>query len=109
MGHLDGIFGLCMHRNSFLRRDRFPQTYPPNSGGVMRSCPLSGLFADGRPAGAPVAQTGGRILDFARFRADVAANSLRIVRLKTQRGLLATADAYWGAVGLLALMHAGAE
>src|SRR5262249_38767569 len=109
MGHLDGLFGLCVHRNSLLRRDRVPQICAPNSGEVMISCPLSGLFAHGRPAGAPVAQTDGITVNFARFRADVAANSRRIVRLRTQRGLLATADAYWGAVGMLALMHAGAE
>lgn len=75
----------------------------------MSVIPLSRLFAEGRPDGAPVAVLDGRVVGFARFRADVAGNAARLRRLGCRRGLLVAADAYWGAVGLLALLHAGAE
>jgi hypothetical protein len=71
----------------------------------MTAIPLSRLFAEGRPDGAPVTDT----VDFARFRADVAGNAARLKRLGCRRGLLVAVDGYWGAVGLLALLHAGAE
>ena len=75
----------------------------------MTALPLSRLFAEGRPDRAPVADLDGRTVDFARFRADVAGNAARLRRLGCRRGLLVAADGYWGAVGLLALLHAGAE
>lgn len=64
------------------------------------------LLIDG-DAGA-VASSGGDVIDGVRFRADVAANALRLRRAGCRRGLLVTADAYWGAVGLFALWLAGA-
>lgn len=69
----------------------------------MTAIPLSHLFAVGRPDTAPVADG----INFARFRADVATNAARLKGCR--RGLLVTSDGYWGAVGLLALLHAGAE
>ncbi|OYD81615.1 AMP-binding protein [Azospirillum brasilense] len=69
----------------------------------MTAIPLSRLFAVGRPDDAPVADG----VTFARFRADVAGNAARLKGCR--RGLLVAADGYWGAVGLLALLHAGAE
>ena len=75
----------------------------------MTALTLSRLFADNRPADRLVAVTGGETIGFARFRADVAGNAARIRRAGGRRGLLVTQDAYWGAVGLFALLHAGAE
>ncbi|WP_376962902.1 AMP-binding protein [Azospirillum sp. A26] len=69
----------------------------------MTAIPLSRLLAVGRPDDAPVADG----VAFARFRADVAGNAARLKGCR--RGLLVAADSYWGAVGLLALLHAGAE
>lgn len=68
---------------------------------------LARLLVDGR--GGAVASSGGAVIDAAGFRADVAANALRLRRAGCRRGLLVTADAYWGAVGLFALWLAGAE
>jgi hypothetical protein len=76
---------------------------------MMMAGRLSNLFQDGRPAGMPVAETGGEVIGFARFHADVVANAARIAATGCRRGLLATRDAYWGAVGLYALLGAGAE
>ncbi len=69
----------------------------------MTAIPLSRLFAVGRPDDTPVADG----VTFARFRADVAGNAARLKGCR--RGLLVAPDGYWGAVGLLALLHAGAE
>lgn len=69
----------------------------------MTLIPLSRLFAEGRPDDAPVSDG----VVFARFRSDVAGGA---VRLKVcRRGLLVASDGYWGAVGLMAMLHAGAE
>lgn len=57
----------------------------------------------------PVAYTDGQVVDFARLRVDVGGNAARLEQAGCRRGLLVTHDAYWGAVGLLALLHAGAE
>jgi len=70
---------------------------------------LCRLFADGRCVSSPVARDAVMTMDFARFRADVAFNSLRLRRRRCRHGLLHTRDCYWGAVGLFALMHADAE
>jgi acyl-coenzyme A synthetase/AMP-(fatty) acid ligase len=70
---------------------------------------LSRLLLERRPPTTPVAESGATMMDFARFHADVAANALRARQLGCRRGLLVTNDGYWGAVGLFALMHAGAE
>ena len=75
----------------------------------MSLLPLSRLLLECRAPTTPVAENGVTIIDFARFRADVAANAIRVRQLGCQRGLLVTRDSYWGAVGLFALMHAGAE
>jgi acyl-coenzyme A synthetase/AMP-(fatty) acid ligase len=75
----------------------------------MKMHPLSRLLLECRRPPTPVAESGGAIIDFARFRADVAANAFRIRKLACERGLLVTHDSYWGAVGLFALMHAGAS
>jgi acyl-coenzyme A synthetase/AMP-(fatty) acid ligase len=75
----------------------------------MSFLPLSRMMVERRSPSAPVAENGATVLDFARFRADVATNALRVRELGCQRGLLITRDSYWGAVGLFALMHAGAE
>ncbi|MGF7172638.1 AMP-binding protein [Azospirillum doebereinerae] len=57
----------------------------------------------------PVAESGGRLIGMGQFAADVATNAERIRVAGCRRGLLVTQDAYWGAVGLFALLHAGAE
>jgi hypothetical protein len=76
---------------------------------MMTAGRLSNLFHSGRPAAMPIAETGGEVIGLARFQADVAANAARIAATGCRRGLLATRDAYWGAVGLFALPLAGAE
>jgi len=75
----------------------------------MSSLALSRLLLERRPPTTPVAESGNIVMDFARFHADVAANAFRLRQLGCRRGLLVTKDSYWGAVGLFALMHAGAE
>jgi acyl-coenzyme A synthetase/AMP-(fatty) acid ligase len=70
---------------------------------------LTHLLLERRPPMTPVAESGATMMDFARFHADVSANALRLRHLRCRRGLLVTSDSYWGAVGLFALMHAGAE
>ncbi len=70
---------------------------------------LSRLLLEQRLPTTPVAESGNTVMDFARFHADVAANTLRLRQLGCRRGLLVTKDSYWGAVGLFALMNAGAE
>src|SRR5215831_16644068 len=70
---------------------------------------LSRLLVDGRSLAAPVAESGATMIDFGRFRADVASSAALVRQLRCRRGLLVTQDSYWGAVGLFALMHAGAE
>jgi len=70
---------------------------------------LTRLLSDRRPPMAQVAESGATVIDFARFHADVSANAFRLRQLGCRRGLLVTNDSYWGAVGLFALMHAGAE
>jgi len=75
----------------------------------MTLFPLSALFADGRDPAAVVALLDGAPVSLARLRADVAGNARHLKDAGCRRGLLATQDAYWGAVGLFALLHAGAE
>lgn len=75
----------------------------------MIAASLSRLFEAHRPGDAPVARCDGSLVNFRRFQADVAGNAARLRALACRRGLLLTGDAYWGAVGLLALLHAGAE
>lgn len=75
----------------------------------MTVTPLSRLLADGRAGETPLADCDGAILSLSRFRRDVAANAQHIRRRGCRRGLLLTKDAYWGAVGLFALMSADAD
>ncbi len=46
---------------------------------------------------------------FAQFRSDVRFNARRIAVTGCQRGLLIAEDGYWAAVGLFAILYAGAE
>ncbi len=74
----------------------------------MTPVPLSMLLAQARDPAAIVGETGGRARTFAELRGDVAAHATRLRASNCRRGLLVTHDAYWAAVGLLALLHAGA-
>jgi acyl-coenzyme A synthetase/AMP-(fatty) acid ligase len=74
-----------------------------------RIVPLSRLLVEGRSASTPVAEYGGAEIDLARFRSEVALNASVLQQCGCRRGLLVTEDAYYGAVGLFALMLAGAE
>src|SRR5215472_12167252 len=74
-----------------------------------RIVPLSRLLVEGRSASTPVAEYGGAEIDLARFRSEVALNARVLRQRGCRRGLLVTEDAYYGAVGLFALMLAGAE
>jgi len=71
--------------------------------------PLSRLLVDVRSATTIVAVQAGELVDLARLRADVAYNAEVLRHRGCKRGLLLTEDAYTGAVGLLALMLAGAD
>src|SRR5215475_7458314 len=109
MGALDGACGLPFHGRALCRRDRSPPHRARESCEDMSLLALSRLLAERRPPTAPVAESGATVIDFPHFYADVAANALRVRQLGCRRGLLVTSDSYWGAVGLFALMHAGAE
>jgi len=75
----------------------------------MSIVPLVELLAHVRPDETPVADCGGVSLSLSRLCRDVRANSERICQTGCRRGLLLTQDAYWGAVGLFALMSADVE
>src|SRR5262245_15636418 len=75
----------------------------------MSITPLVELLAYGRPDEMPVADCGGVLISLARLCRDVRANGERIRQIGCRRGLLLTEDAYWGAVGLFALMSAEVE
>ena len=70
-------------------------------------CSFGRILIDGHDG--PLASSSGCVIGAARFRADVAANALRLRRAGCRRGMLVTTDAYWGAVGLFALWLAGSE
>ncbi|MDY0885225.1 AMP-binding protein [Dongia soli] len=74
----------------------------------MTAGSIARIFADGRAAAATVAATGGECIDLAQFHRDVAGNAAELRRNGCRQGLLACTDAYWTAVGLLSLFHAGA-
>lgn len=74
----------------------------------MTTGSIARLFVDGKAPAAIVATTGGERIDLAQFHRDVAANAAALQRIGCRRGLLACTDAYWTAVGLLSLFHAGA-
>ena len=73
----------------------------------MTWIPIEHLLAHGRPPAHPVAVRGGVPIPFARFRSDVAAAATLLAGCS--RAALACEDCYLFAVGLLALLHAGAE
>ena len=75
----------------------------------MSVTPLMELLAGGRPDETPMADCSGVIISLSRLRRDVSANGERIRQTGCRRGLLLTRDAYWGAVGLFALMSADVE
>lgn len=75
----------------------------------MMTGSIARLFVDDRAPAAIVATTVGQRIDLAQFHRDVAANAAALRREGCRRGLLACADAYWTAVGLLSLFHAGAK
>jgi acyl-coenzyme A synthetase/AMP-(fatty) acid ligase len=75
----------------------------------MTAFRLSRLLSEYPGPTTPVAESGAVTINFARFRADVAANALRLRQSGCTHGLLVTRDSYWAAVGLFALMQAGVE
>jgi hypothetical protein len=76
----------------------------------MSVTPLVELLAGGRPEETPVADCGGGVvITLSRLCRDLRANGERIRRTGSRRALLLTGDAYWGAVGLFALMSADVE
>jgi 3-hydroxymyristoyl/3-hydroxydecanoyl-(acyl carrier protein) dehydratase len=76
----------------------------------MSVTPLVELLAGGRREETPVAASGGGVaISLSGLRRDVRANGERIRRTGCRRALLLTGDAYWGAVGLFALMSADVE
>jgi AMP-binding enzyme len=75
----------------------------------MSFIPLSRLLSEGRDAAAPFALLAGRTIDFGAFARAVAWNAARLRAIGCRRGLLVAGDSYWGAVGMLALLHVGAK
>lgn len=71
--------------------------------------PLSRLLAEGRADAHVVALRGDRPLSFAQFRAEVAACAGGVRAAGCRRGALIAKDGWSFAVGLLGLLHAGAE
>ena len=74
----------------------------------MTAIPLSRLLSDHGGGDRLVAWNGESVVPFARFRADVAANAARLAAAGCKRATLACGDTYHLAVGLFALLHAGA-
>lgn len=75
----------------------------------MSLVPLAALLACPRAPGHPVAWRDGVVLDFARFQAEVAGLAAALRAAGCPRGGLVAADGWRFAVGLFALMQAGAE
>lgn len=73
----------------------------------MTWIPLEHLLSCGRPPAHPVAVRGGVPIPFGRFQSDVAAASTLLSGCR--RAALACDDSYVFVVGLLALLHAGAD
>jgi acyl-coenzyme A synthetase/AMP-(fatty) acid ligase/3-hydroxymyristoyl/3-hydroxydecanoyl-(acyl carrier protein) dehydratase len=69
---------------------------------------ISGFFSDGRNAADIIAYSGSDVLSVTQFHRDVVRNAERLRTISCQRGVLAYADSYWAAVGILSLFHAGA-
>ena len=75
----------------------------------MRHLPLSHLLTAGRPADYPVARGPAGRIPFSRLFRDVGHNAARIEAAGCLRGAPVCRDSYWFLVGLLALLHNGAE
>lgn len=73
----------------------------------MTVIPLSHLMS-APPAGQMVARDSLGDMAFERFQMDVAGNAARLAALGCRRALLGSSDTYFLAVGLLAVLHAGA-
>ena len=73
----------------------------------MTWIPPSHLLSHGRPPTHPIAIRGGTPIPFARFHADVAATAGRLSTCS--QAALACDDTYLFTVGLLALLHTGAD
>ena len=74
----------------------------------MTLWPLDQLFAQ-RSGKTPAAFSEGAIRPFGQLRRDVNACVARLRQIGGRRALLVTRDAYWGAVGLLALASSGKQ
>jgi acyl-coenzyme A synthetase/AMP-(fatty) acid ligase len=74
----------------------------------MTLWPLDRLFAQ-RPSKTPVAFSDGARLSLVHLRRDVNTCAARLRQTGGSRALLVTRDAYWGAVGLLALASSGKQ
>jgi acyl-coenzyme A synthetase/AMP-(fatty) acid ligase len=74
----------------------------------MSAGPLAALLLDEAMADRPLAISGGQVIAWRRFRADVSSAAARLVAAGCRSGLVACDDAYWAAVGLFALAHSGA-
>jgi acyl-coenzyme A synthetase/AMP-(fatty) acid ligase len=71
--------------------------------------PLSRFITAGPVREAAIAFRGPRSLGFAEFRASVLHVAREIATRRVRRGLLVCEDSYWFMVGLLGLLHGGAE
>ncbi len=74
----------------------------------MTLWPVDQLFAQ-RPSKTPAAFSEGALRSFGQLRRDVGACAARLRQIGGRRALLVTRDAYWGAVGLLALASSGKQ
>lgn len=70
--------------------------------------PLTHLLAEG-PSDRVVARRNGGEINLEMFRSAVACHVQELRRLACRRGILITHDAYYGAIGLFALLQAGIE
>jgi 3-hydroxymyristoyl/3-hydroxydecanoyl-(acyl carrier protein) dehydratase len=75
----------------------------------MTFCDLTHIFAGRRLHDGPFAIRNGVQISFAQFQADVALNASALRAAACHRVLLMTQDAYLGAVGVFAIIAAGAD
>lgn len=75
----------------------------------MSITPLASILAGARPESHMIAFRYGRPITLARLRADITHNAERFRAHHIQRGALVCDDSYWFIVGLLALLHIGAN
>ncbi|MDY0873329.1 AMP-binding protein [Dongia rigui] len=69
---------------------------------------LATLLVGDEPDDGVIALRGAERIDLRRFRDDIASNAARLAAANCRHGLLATADTYWCAVGMMALFRIGA-